>query len=156
MTVSKSVSRGGFRLPFLKEVIVNECKCMTSLFPASVFKNKIQKLDVRNCVKLEEIFGKYEVITAGKDNNKELLMFPCLTTLTLWESPALRCIWSGMQILDWPELKEMDVYHCPELKMFADDLENSTYSNTGSSKFYIFFTLDYFKWTSKTSYSSNC
>ncbi|KAL1322738.1 hypothetical protein AAHE18_14G218100 [Arachis hypogaea] len=148
MTVSKSVSRGGFRLPFLKEVIVNECKCMTSLFPASVFKDKIRKLDVRNCVKLEEIFGKYEVITAGKENNKELLMFPCLTTLTLWESPAedvCRCL---------DDLE--NVYHCPELKMFADDLENSTYSNTGSSKFYIFFTLDYFKWTSKTSYSSNC
>ncbi|MED6204276.1 hypothetical protein PIB30_007747 [Stylosanthes scabra] len=116
--------RGGFRLPLLKEVIVNECKCITSLFPASLIKNNIRKLDVRNCVKLEEIVEKDEAITTGKENDEELLMFPCLNSFTLWELPALRCIWSGMQILHWPELKELDVYHCPELKMFADDSEN--------------------------------
>ncbi|RYR24613.1 hypothetical protein Ahy_B02g058123 [Arachis hypogaea] len=115
--------KGGFRLPLLNEVIVKECKCITSLFPASVFKNKVRKLDVRNCVKLEEIVGKDEAITAGEENDGELLMFPCLTTLTLWELPALRCIWSGMRILDWPELKELDIV-APRLQRLSLNKED--------------------------------
>ncbi|MED6156590.1 hypothetical protein PIB30_015689 [Stylosanthes scabra] len=117
--------KGGFRLPLLKEVIVNGCKCITSLFPASViFNNKIQKLDVRNCVMLEEIVGEDEAINTGKENNKEhSMMFPCLTTLVLSELPALRCICSGMHTQDCPKLTTL---------AFAGDSEISLYSNSES------------------------
>ena len=115
--------KGSLSIPSLESVTVNECKSIEHLFPASVAKDNIKDLDVRNCVELVEIVAKDEAAT--EEANKELIMFPRLSSLTLWDLPNLRCICSRMQIVDWPELKYLDVYHCPMLKVFATDFQNS-------------------------------
>ncbi|RYR24640.1 hypothetical protein Ahy_B02g058150 isoform E [Arachis hypogaea] len=103
----------------LEEVVVNGCKCLTSLFPASVAMSNIKKLDVRNCEELVEIVTKDE-IDNEKTTNKELIVFPKLTLLTLHNLPNLTCIYVGMQISNLPELIEFDVSHCNLIKKFAD------------------------------------
>ncbi|KAL1329621.1 hypothetical protein HN51_046745 [Arachis hypogaea] len=107
----------------LEAVTINECKSIKSLFPASVAKDNLQKLEVRNCVELVEIVARDEAAT--KEASKELAMFPKLTLLVLCDLPNLGCICSGMQILDWPLLEKLNVYHCENLKVLAANSPNS-------------------------------
>ncbi|XP_027337391.1 uncharacterized protein LOC113851105 [Abrus precatorius] len=115
-------------LPFLEEVLVNECDSIKGLFPASVINNKLQKLHVENCAELVEIVVKNEL--AVEETNKELVIFPSLTLLKLWNLPKLRCIHSGKHMPEWPMLKELHVFHCQMLKFFATDFQNSTNSHS--------------------------
>ncbi|RYR24626.1 hypothetical protein Ahy_B02g058141 isoform F [Arachis hypogaea] len=111
--------KGSVSLPCLEEVVVIDCKSIKNLLPISVSMGSIQKLDVRNCEELVEIVANNEAAT--EETNKELSMFPTLTSLTLQDLPDLTHIYAGMQILNWPELRELDVYHCKLLKKFAPD-----------------------------------
>ncbi|XP_015948352.3 uncharacterized protein LOC107473323 isoform X1 [Arachis duranensis] len=109
--------------PSLEKVFVEECKSIKSLFPASVPRDNLQHLDVRNCGELEEI------VTIPQDaNNKEIsMLFPKLTWLVLWALPELRCICSGMHsLLDQSVvLTRLYVFGCPRLTVFPADIQNS-------------------------------
>ncbi|QHO52471.1 Disease resistance protein [Arachis hypogaea] len=94
----------------LKEVVVNGCKSLTSLLPASLPMSNMKKIDVKNCEELVEIVTKDEA--DNKETNKELAMFPKLTSLTLHNLPNLTYIYAGMEILNLPELRELDISHC--------------------------------------------
>ncbi|XLU80663.1 hypothetical protein S245_004083, partial [Arachis hypogaea] len=94
----------------LKEVVVNGCKSLTSLLPASLPMSNMKKIDVKNCEELVEIVTKDEA--DNKETNKELAMFPKLTSLTLHNLPNLTYICAGMEILNLPELRELDISHC--------------------------------------------
>ncbi|QHO52455.1 uncharacterized protein DS421_2g39490 [Arachis hypogaea] len=111
--------KGSLSLPNLKEVTVIECESIKNLLPTSLAMGSIQKLDVRNCVELVEIVAKDEAAT--KKTNKELTMFSMLMSLTLRNLPNLTHIYVGKRILNWPELRELDIYHCKLLKNFAPD-----------------------------------
>ncbi|XP_020971098.1 uncharacterized protein LOC107626874 isoform X3 [Arachis ipaensis] len=103
----------------LEKVIVNGCKRLTSLLPASVAMSNIEELDVRNCEELVEIVTKDETDNE-KTTNKELIMFSELISLTLHNLSNLTHIYAGMQILNWPELIKFDVSHCNLIKKFTD------------------------------------
>ncbi|MED6217388.1 hypothetical protein PIB30_017234 [Stylosanthes scabra] len=111
-------------LSFTSLEIFSICRCnsIKSLFPASVPRENLQELDVKNCGELEEI------IVAQDENNKEgIILFPELTYLALLDLPKLRYICSGMRNLeDWlPFCSRLYVQHCPLLKVFAADIQNS-------------------------------
>ncbi|QHO22969.1 Disease resistance protein [Arachis hypogaea] len=82
----------------LEEVVVNGCKSLTSLLPASLPMSNMKKIDVKNCEELVEIVTKDEA--DNEETNKELIMFPELTSLTLHNLPNLTYIYAGMQILN--------------------------------------------------------
>ncbi|XP_052113042.1 uncharacterized protein LOC107473399 isoform X3 [Arachis duranensis] len=103
----------------LEKVVVNGCKRLTSLFPASVPMFNIKNLDVRNCEELVEIVTKDETDNE-ETTNKEFIMFPEIMSLTLHNLPNLTYIYAGMQNLNWPELIEFDVSHCNLIKKFTD------------------------------------
>ncbi|XP_020971099.1 uncharacterized protein LOC107626874 isoform X4 [Arachis ipaensis] len=114
-------SEGKLNLPKLEEVIVDECASIKSVFPESVDKGNIQRLEVKNCEELIEIVTKDEAADNKEINNKEHIMFPKLTSLTLNNLPNLTYIYAGMRILNWPELIELDVCHCKLFKKFPTD-----------------------------------
>ncbi|XLR53173.1 hypothetical protein HN51_021399 [Arachis hypogaea] len=94
----------------LEEVVVNGCKSLTSLLPASLPMSNMKKINVKNCEKLVEIVTKDEA--DNKETNKELTMFLKLTSLTLHNLPNLTYICAGMEILNLPKLRELDISHC--------------------------------------------
>ncbi|KAJ1392588.1 Leucine-rich repeat domain superfamily [Sesbania bispinosa] len=86
----------------------------------------LEKLHVENCEELVEIVAKDGA--AIEEANKELIIFPSLSSLKLWNLPRLRCIYPGMRILEWPMLKVLNVIHCQMLKIFATVFQNSPVS----------------------------
>ncbi|XP_057740336.1 uncharacterized protein LOC130957496 isoform X1 [Arachis stenosperma] len=125
----------------LKEVVVNGCKSLTSLFPASLAMSNMIKIDVKNCEELVEIVTKDEA--DNKETNKELTMFPKLTSLTLHNLPNLTYIYAGMEILNLPKLRELDISHCkfatdstakvvtPHLDRLSTDMEGAMMLDKG-------------------------
>ncbi|MED6156588.1 hypothetical protein PIB30_015687 [Stylosanthes scabra] len=97
-------------LPCLEEVVVNGCQSIRSLFPESVAKGNLHKLEVRYCDKLVEIVTKDEAAT-HETNHKELIVFPKLTSLTLHYLPNLTYIFGGgPKIINLPKLQELEIY----------------------------------------------
>ncbi|MED6213766.1 hypothetical protein PIB30_096529, partial [Stylosanthes scabra] len=98
-------------LPCLEEVVVNGCQSITSLFLESVAKDNLYKLEVKYCEKLVEIVTKEAAAAATHETNKELIMFPKLTSLTLHYLPNLTYIYGGgPKVINWPELRELEIY----------------------------------------------
>ncbi|WVZ16593.1 hypothetical protein V8G54_009575 [Vigna mungo] len=83
--------KGIIGLQLLKEIRVEECERLKSLFPASVAKDltRLEVLQVTKCEELEEIFRKDEKDEEGEGTTHESL-FPRLTTFTLEELPRLK------------------------------------------------------------------
>ncbi|KAJ1392583.1 Leucine-rich repeat domain superfamily [Sesbania bispinosa] len=92
----------------------------------SVCLPSLEELHVENCEELVEIVAKDGA--AIEEANKELIIFPSLSSLKLWNLPRLRCIYPGMRILEWPMLKVLNVIHCQMLKIFATEFQNSPVS----------------------------
>ncbi|XLU80620.1 hypothetical protein S245_004040, partial [Arachis hypogaea] len=115
-------TKASLSFPSLEKVFVEECKSIKSLFPASVPRDNLQLLVVRNCGGLEEIVAKDEAFP-----QEVIILFPKLTCLVLRDLPKLRCTCSGMQsLLDWSAvLTRLYVSRCPMLKVFAQDIQNS-------------------------------
>ncbi|XP_057742365.1 uncharacterized protein LOC130960881 isoform X1 [Arachis stenosperma] len=107
---NKDPKRSSLSFPCLEEVVVNGCKSLTSLLPASLPMSNMKKIDVKNCEELVEIVTKDEA--DNEEINKELIMFPKLTSLTLHNLPNLTYIYAGMQILNLPKLRELDISQC--------------------------------------------
>ncbi|XP_029146417.1 uncharacterized protein [Arachis hypogaea] len=107
---NKNPKRSSLSFPCLEEVVVNGCKSLTSLLPASLPMSNMLKIDVKNCEELVEIVTKDEA--DNEETNKELIMFPKLTSLTLHNLPNFTYIYAGMQILNLPELRELDISLC--------------------------------------------
>ncbi|XLR10161.1 hypothetical protein S83_038099 [Arachis hypogaea] len=107
---NKDPKRSSLNFPCLEEVVVNGCKSLTSLLPASLPMSNIKKIDVKNCEELVEIVTKDEA--DNEEINKEFIMFPKLTSLTLHNLPNLTYIYAGMQILNLPKLRELDISQC--------------------------------------------
>ncbi|MED6159709.1 hypothetical protein PIB30_044713 [Stylosanthes scabra] len=114
--------KASLNFPSLKKVYVWGCNSIKSLFPASVPRDNLQQLDVRNCGELEEIVVKDEAFTQDAS-----ILFPRLVYLVLRGLPKLRSICSGMHsFLDcFAVLKRLYVYRCPMFKVFAADIQYS-------------------------------
>ncbi|XLS80925.1 hypothetical protein HN51_046756 [Arachis hypogaea] len=124
---NKNLKRSRLSFPCLEEVVVNGCKSFTSLLPASLSMSNMIRIDVKNCEELVEIVTKDDEAD-NEEINKELIMFPKLTSLTLYNLPNLTYIYAGMQILNLPKLRELDISHCKfatdsNAKVFTPHLE---------------------------------
>jgi len=77
-------------LQVLKEMCVEYCESLKSLFPASVAKDLItlQVLEVIRCKELADIFKKDEKGEEGEETQESL--FPRLTSFTLQHVPRLK------------------------------------------------------------------
>ncbi|XP_058754319.1 uncharacterized protein LOC131627481 [Vicia villosa] len=86
---------GILTIELLKEVYVDKCKCLTSLFPASVAKDlvKLEELHVKHCEELIVVVAENNADPKG--TNLEL-SFPCLISLTLLELPKLNCFYCSL------------------------------------------------------------
>lgn len=116
-----------FSLQDLQEVHIYYCQSLKSLLQTSV-ANHLIKLDVRYCLKLEEIFAEDEAALKGE--NKQLV-FHCLTFLALWELPELKYLYPGKHSMEWPMLTHLDVYHCGKLKLFTTEPHSSQDAHIG-------------------------
>ncbi|KAJ6314019.1 hypothetical protein OIU78_017637 [Salix suchowensis] len=78
----------------LKDVEVNECRDIRTLFPAKwrqALKN-LTSVEIYDCKSLEVVF---ELGEAGEGINEELRLLSSLTRLELSSLPELDCIWKG-------------------------------------------------------------
>ncbi|XP_027337393.1 uncharacterized protein LOC113851107 [Abrus precatorius] len=101
----------------LEDVFVSGCKNLQTLFPVSLAKNlmKLEKLEIESCGGLQEIVGKVE--DAAVDIT-EKFVFPCLTTLDLFNLPQLTYFFSEAFALECPVLSNLSVLECDKLGVF--------------------------------------
>ncbi|XP_044475553.1 uncharacterized protein LOC123203298 isoform X1 [Mangifera indica] len=103
----------------LETLIVNNCWNIKSLFPVSIATSLLQlkRLTLRYCG-LEEIVAKQEV------DGTPRFLFPQLTRLKLSNLPELKHFYMGSYTVEWPMLKELLVYGCKKIKVYALEGEN--------------------------------
>uniref|UniRef100_A0A0R0FCI4 AAA+ ATPase domain-containing protein n=1 Tax=Glycine max TaxID=3847 RepID=A0A0R0FCI4_SOYBN len=108
----------------LQEVVVLNCRSLSTLFPFSLARNlgKLKTLEIQNCDKLVEIVGKEDVTEHG---TTEMFEFPCLWQLLLYKLSLLSCFYPGKHHLECPVLKCLDVSYCPKLKLFTSEFGDS-------------------------------
>ncbi|XP_044474977.1 probable disease resistance protein At4g27220 [Mangifera indica] len=115
MTIVPSNSTQGL-LTFqnLETLTVDNCWNIKSLFPVSIATSLLQlkQLTLRSCG-LEEIVGKQEV------DGTPRFLFPQLTWLKLSGLPELKYFYMGSYTAEWPMLKELLVYGCKKIKVYA-------------------------------------
>ncbi|XP_044475090.1 probable disease resistance protein At4g27220 [Mangifera indica] len=120
VTIVPSNSTQGF-LTFqnLEILTVGNCWNIKSLFPVSIAIGLLQlkTLELISCG-LEIIVGEQEV-----DGTPEFL-FPQLTRLYLDNLPELKHFYMGSYTAEWPMLKELLVYKCGKIKVYALDGES--------------------------------
>ncbi|XP_061349927.1 uncharacterized protein LOC133295147 [Gastrolobium bilobum] len=128
---------GFLKVQLLQEVVVKNCKCLTSLFPASVAKDlvKLENLFVKHCEGLMVIVA--EDNADPKGTNLELT-FPCmiespddkiifgeLQTLNLEYLPNLTSFYNGSFSLSFPSLEELSVFNCHRMETFCPGTINA-------------------------------
>ncbi|XP_044475647.1 uncharacterized protein LOC123203365 isoform X2 [Mangifera indica] len=98
----------------LETLTIDNCWNIKSLFPVSIATSLLQlkRLTLRYCG-LEEIVGKQEV------DGTPRFLFPQLTRLKLSGLPELKYFYMGSYTAEWPMLKELLVYGCTKIKVYA-------------------------------------
>ncbi|KAL2335897.1 hypothetical protein Fmac_010343 [Flemingia macrophylla] len=101
----------------LQVVSVSNCDNLKTLFPVAVAKNlkKLDKLEIENCDGLLEIVGKEED-TALEETQE--FVFPCLTTLILFDLPELIYFYPNSFTLECSVLYKLIVLYCAKLELF--------------------------------------
>ncbi|KAK7395756.1 hypothetical protein VNO78_16323 [Psophocarpus tetragonolobus] len=91
---------------------------LQTLFPVSVVKNleKLEKLEIRRCDKLQEIIEEKE--GTAKNLTEEKFVFPCLKMLDLAGLPLLICFYPQTFTLEFPMLTNLCVLDCHKLELF--------------------------------------
>ncbi|KAK4596163.1 hypothetical protein RGQ29_014280 [Quercus rubra] len=112
---------GIFSFPNLQEVSAWECESLQSLFPASVARCLMQLEDLRivNCCGVEEIVSREEIAEAAAR-----FVFPKVTRLILGKLPKLKWFYRGVHTSEWPLLKDLEVYECDQIEIFASKILN--------------------------------
>jgi len=107
-------SHGILCMQHLEEVHVEECKGLTSVFPASVAKDlmKLEHLVVEDCEGLT-------AIVAEKCDEDEEIIFERLQVLYLKRIQELTCFYAGNFTLSFPSLEEVHVIKCSSMKTFS-------------------------------------
>ncbi|XP_044475554.1 uncharacterized protein LOC123203298 isoform X2 [Mangifera indica] len=108
-----------FTLQNLETLTVENCWNIKSLFPVSIAACLLQLkgLTLFSCG-LEEIVSKGEVVGAPR------FLFPQLTWVKLENLPELKHFYMGSYTTEWPMLKELLVYDCKKINVYALDGES--------------------------------
>ncbi|GAY66750.1 hypothetical protein CUMW_251280 [Citrus unshiu] len=110
------------RFQNLTRLIAWRCYKLKYIFSASMIGSlkQLQHLEVCLCEDLQEIISENRA-----DQVIPHFVFPQLTTLRLEGLPKLRCLYPGMNTLEWPALEMLLVHRCDKLKIFAADLSQN-------------------------------
>nr|POE92923.1 disease resistance protein [Quercus suber] len=111
-------SQGIISFGKLRTMEIEDCSSLKSVFPTSVAKGlmQLEKLEINDCVSVEEIVAKEEGIEITT-----LFLFPQLTTLELHNLPELKSFYPGNHTLELPSLTELTIYKCDKLKIFGSN-----------------------------------
>ncbi|MBA0860562.1 hypothetical protein Goshw_018865 [Gossypium schwendimanii] len=106
----------------IRNVYVQDCWCLKSLFPASVAKGLKQLVDltIDSC-------GLEVVISEGKVQNQDVneFEFPEVCSLTLQNLPELKCFYPAEYEAKWPKLKKLKTYHCGQEVLGMEEHQSS-------------------------------
>ncbi|XP_024040890.1 uncharacterized protein LOC18041576 isoform X3 [Citrus clementina] len=99
------------KLIFRNLVVVRifDCQSLKNIFPTSIARSllRLETLSIKDCGSVEEI-----VANDGRGNDAATkFIFPSLTFLRLRDLPDLTTFYSGMHILECPELRKLEVNH---------------------------------------------
>ncbi|KAL4607482.1 hypothetical protein ACB092_09G177600 [Castanea dentata] len=99
----------------LRLLEVWECNSLTYLFSPSIAKLLVmlEKIEVRNCEKIEEILAR-----AGEEEKEKDVLFDKVNSIVLHNLPNLKCFCSETNALEWPSLEKITVKECPSLSTF--------------------------------------
>ncbi|KAG4123418.1 hypothetical protein ERO13_D11G325233v2 [Gossypium hirsutum] len=103
----------------LRQVCIQECWSLKTLFPFSIAKDlqQLERLTIDNCG-LEEIVSKN---VEGSDEQEICFAFNQLSFLMLWHLPYLKCFNPGMHRTTWPALKQLRISGCWKIKIFGHE-----------------------------------
>ncbi|KAL5807574.1 hypothetical protein ACOSQ3_030460 [Xanthoceras sorbifolium] len=108
-------SQGLLTCQNLLSIEVTRCDTLKSILPASVGRNllHLEELWIENCSMVEEIFAKEEEL------DEAVPRFPQLTFLRLVDLSTLRSFYPGVNVLEWPMLKRLQVWNCNRVEISA-------------------------------------
>ncbi|XP_057754759.1 uncharacterized protein LOC130974044 isoform X1 [Arachis stenosperma] len=102
-----------------EEVYIDGCDKLRSLFPASIEKYlmKLEKLDVKRCLRLEEIVGRDKVSTGAiMECILPAVSFSSLKELCLSDCPRLIYVFSSSTAKSLVQLEKMHINKCKSIK----------------------------------------
>ncbi|MBA0716386.1 hypothetical protein Golax_015219, partial [Gossypium laxum] len=93
----------------IRNVYIQACWCLKSLFPASVAKGLQQLVDLTiDSCGLEVVVSEEKVL----NQHVNVFEFPEVCSLTLRNLPELKCFYPAAHEAKWPKLKKLKTYHC--------------------------------------------
>ncbi|KAK5786366.1 hypothetical protein PVK06_041002 [Gossypium arboreum] len=106
----------------IRNVYIQDCWCLKSLFPASVAKGLKQLVDltIDSC-------GLEVVVSEEKVQNQHVneFEFPEVCSLTLQNLPELKCFYPAAYEAKWPKLKKLKTYHCGQEVLGMEEHQSS-------------------------------
>ncbi|XP_044463350.1 uncharacterized protein LOC123194258 [Mangifera indica] len=112
--VSSNSTQGLLTFQNLETLTVENCWNIKSLFPVSIATSLLRLKQLTLCYcSLEEIVAKQEI------DGTQRFLFPQLTWLKLSNLPELKHFYMGSYTAEWPILKELLVYSCKKIKVYA-------------------------------------
>ncbi|GKV25931.1 hypothetical protein SLEP1_g35303 [Rubroshorea leprosula] len=144
----------------LNYLSVNSCNKLLNIFPFSMLE-RLQRLDelgIWGCDSLEEIFES-QGLDAGQSQTQKFtpptlmasvvkFVFPKLTQLDLFMLRKLKALCHQMHTIEWPSLKNLTVYRCDQVQIFASELSSFPRTNGDDQLEVSLF------WTSKATFPS--
>ncbi|MBA0654133.1 hypothetical protein Goklo_021207 [Gossypium klotzschianum] len=111
--------KGNISFSSLKQVCIEECWGLKTLFPFSIAKDlqQLETLTIQNCG-LEEIVSKN---VEGSNEQEIWFAFNQLSILNLWDLPYLTCFYPGMHRTTWPALTKLIISECGRIKIFGHE-----------------------------------
>ncbi|GAU49106.1 hypothetical protein TSUD_13470 [Trifolium subterraneum] len=99
----------------LKELYITECRALEYLFTSSTAKKliHIEKITVKECGSMKTVVAKDE------DEAPQGVEFKLLCCIDLISLSGLDCFYQGNDILQLPSLVEVNIWHCPKMKVFS-------------------------------------
>ncbi|XP_049405412.1 uncharacterized protein LOC125868889 [Solanum stenotomum] len=100
----------------LQTLVVSECGKLRNLMSLSVAKGllNLQRLHIEQCESMEEV-----IVTEEQQGEGIMTLFPLLEDLDLCKLPKLGHFFLTECTLEFPFLRKVCIYNCPEMKTFV-------------------------------------
>ncbi|MBA0742806.1 hypothetical protein Gogos_015825, partial [Gossypium gossypioides] len=111
--------KGNISFESLRQVCIEDCWSLKTLFPFSIAKDlqQLERLTIARC-------GLEEIVSKSVEESGELKIcfaFNQLSFLELWDLPYLTCFYPGMHRTTWPTLKQLRIHWYGGIKIFGHE-----------------------------------